>query len=83
MSKFVFASYIYKILGFNDIETSLILQRNKEKQKILTSDTELLKSKRYEGLTDMDKCLAEQAHREFGHLTDPVLALKLKYQNKK
>ena len=82
MSKFMFSSYIYKMMGFNDMETSLILQRNREEQKILTSDSRLLKSKRYEGLTDMDKSLAEQVHREFGHLTDPVLALELKYKKR-
>ena len=84
MSKFLFSDYIYKFLGMNDLESSLVLQRNREynKLQILTSDSRMMKSVRYDGLTDMDRALAEHAHREFGHLTDPLLALELKYKRR-
>lgn len=84
MSVFKFSNYIYKMLGFSDEETKLILRRNNEhgNKRIMTTDSELLQGKRYEGLSDIDKMLVEHAHNEFGHLTDPVLAFKLKYSKR-
>ena len=46
----------------------------------MTSDSLLLKSKRYEGLTSMDAMLAEHFNNEFGHLTDPILAMQRKHK---
>lgn len=84
MSTFKFSNYIYKMLGFSEEESKLILRRNNEygDKRIMTTDSKLLQSKRYEGLSEMDKMLAEHAHNEFGHLTDPVLAFKLKYSRR-
>lgn len=82
MSNFKISSYIYKMLGFTEQEFKLILQRNREydNKRIMTSDSLLLKSKRYEGLTSMDAMLAEHFNNEFGHLTDPILAMQRKHK---
>lgn len=70
MSNLKFFSYILKFLGMTESESKLVVSRNCEYNFIYTTDTKMMQSERYAGLSDMDKTLARSFNKDYGHLNN-------------
>lgn len=59
-----------KFLGASKSDANLSIKRNSEfgPNPILTSDTRMMLTQKYNGSSNMDKVLSESYNREFGHL---------------
>ena len=68
--KYQLSSAALKSLGHTDQEIRLILSRNctEGPRPILTMDSWMMQSQRYDGLTESDRAIAESANAEWAVL---------------
>jgi len=72
VSNFKLFGGMLEFMGMSKSDANLIIKRNSEfcSNPILTNDTRMMHEQRYDGLSNMEKALAESHNNEFGHLNN-------------